>query len=453
MKILKQSIVLEEIEKYKQTHQKSLKLWAEAKKRFPGGVSHNIRDFHMSEFNLGPPFISKAFDARLEDVDYNTYIDYWITHGAAILGHANEAIKSAITNQLELGNHYGMVNTQAIELADRIIDATPSIEELRFCTTGTEATMYATRLARAFTNKEYIVKVRGGWHGGNDTLFYYVKEMQKGVESKGIRHQDEAKVLSFDYNDNEGARKLINENKEKIAAVIMEPVLGAGGAIPPREGFLECVREETERNDILLIYDEIITGFRLDYHSGQGYFGIKPDITTMGKIVGGGAPIGIIGGRTDILEQANIQEKGEVWIGGGTFSSNPVSMVAGIATLDTLKKGGKELYQELNRKGEKLRIEIEKILEQNNAPAIVTGVGSMISIHWFQEKQTEISSSTEIKLNSDKNKIAQYQLAMFNKNILVRGGLGYLSTKHSDEDIEKTLEAIEEVTKLIVKNT
>ena len=452
MIILKQSILLEEIEKYKQFHKKSLKMWEEAKKRFPGGVSHNIRDFHMSDFKLGPPFISKAYEARLDDIDNNTYIDYWITHGAAILGHAHEAILNAIAKQLHLGNHYGMVNSQAIELAERIINATPSIEKLRFCSTGTEATMYATRLARAYTNRDYIVKVRGGWHGGNDTLFYFVKEMQKGVESKGIKHQDEAKVLSFDYNDTEGARKLINENKERIAAIVMEPVLGAGGAIPPKEGFLESIREETEKNDILLIYDEIITGFRLDYHSGQGYFGIKPDITTMGKIVGGGAPIGIIGGRSDILDQANLQEKGEVWIGGGTFSGNPVSMVSGMATLDTLKKGGKELYLELNKKGEKLRTEIDKIIEQNNAPAVVTGVGSMISIHWFQEKQKEISSSSEIKLYSDKNKVAQYQLAMFNKNILVRGGLGYLSIKHSDKDIEKTLQAIEEVTKMIVEN-
>ncbi|HUU77699.1 MAG TPA: aspartate aminotransferase family protein [candidate division Zixibacteria bacterium] len=442
----------EEIKKYKRNHGKSLQLWEQAKMKIPGGVSHNIRDFHMNDFNLGPPFIERAFDSRLEDVDGNIYIDYWITHGAAILGHAHKNIIEAISNQLPKGNHHGMVNKQAIDLAERIIDATSSIEKLRFCTTGTEATMYASRLARAYTNKKKIAKIRGGWHGGNDTLFYFVKEVEKGDESKGMRTQEEAEILSFDYNDTEGAIRLINENKKTLAAVVMEPVLGAGGAIPPRKGFLETIREETEKNDILLIYDEIITGFRLSYHSAQGFFDVTPDITTMGKIIGGGAPIGVIGGQADILDQANLPAGGEVWIGGGTFSSNSISMVSGIATLDTLKQGGDSLYKNLNDTGEYIRKEINKILEKYNAPAMVTGVGSMISIHWFQEKQKEIFSGSEIKLNLDKKKVSQYQLLMFNRDILVRGGLGYLSIKHTQEQIEKTLNAIDETTKIVVEN-
>ncbi|MFW9922450.1 MAG: aspartate aminotransferase family protein [Candidatus Thorarchaeota archaeon] len=443
----------EEIETYKRNHKKSLQLWERSQRIFPGGVSHNIRDFNMNYFDLGPPFIKKSQDSKLFDVDGNIYTDYWVTHGAAILGHKNEQVIKAISSQLENGIHYGMVNEPAIILGEKIIDATPSIEELRFCTTGTEATMYATRLARAYTNKSKIVKVRGGWHGGNDTLFYYVKDVEKGVESKGIQNQEEAGILSFDYNDIRGFQKLIQENKDDIAAVIMEPVLGAGGAIPPIEGFLETVREETEKHGIVLIYDEIITGFRLGYNSAQGYFGITPDMTTLGKIVGGCTPIGVIGGKREILEQANLKKSGDVWIGGGTFSANPISMVAGSATLDVLKAGGKDIYANLNNLGEKIRNKIDTILKEYNAPAFVTGVGSMICIHWFKDKIAPAQTSTVIKLNVDKEKVSNFQLLMFNREMLIRSGFGYLCTKHTPKDIEKTLEAISESIKIMIQNS
>jgi len=443
----------EEINLYKKNHQKSLAMWKTANELFPAGVSHNIRDFHMTPLNLGPPFIKEAKDTKLFDVDGNSYIDYWLTHGAAILGHAHEAIIKAIAKQLHLGNHFGMVNEQSLILAQKIRDATPSIEKLRFCTTGTEATMYASRLARAFTKRSKIAKIRGGWHGGNDTLFYYVKQVEKGMESNGLKTQEEADILSFDYNDIEGFRKILKENKNEIAAVVMEPVLGAGGAIPPREGFLETVREETTHNDIILIYDEIITGFRLSYNSGQGYFGITPDMTTMGKIVGGGAPIGVIGGRDDILEQANLQKSGKVWIGGGTFSSNPVSMVSGIATLDELKKNKTEFYETLNNNGNKIAKELQELLEKYNAPAIATNVGSMICIHWFKGKVSEIKTGSEVKLNLDSEKVNKFQLLMFNRNILIRSGFGYLSVKHTKDDFEKTLHALEDSIKIIARSS
>ncbi|MGC9778652.1 MAG: aspartate aminotransferase family protein [Candidatus Heimdallarchaeota archaeon] len=445
--------LIEEKKIYRQKHKKSLELWKKAQKQFPAGVSHNIRDFHMTPFELSPPFIASAKGSKLFDVDGNTYIDYWITHGAAILGHAHEAILKAIAEQLPKGNHFGMVNEQSLVLAQKIIDATPGIEKLRFCTTGTEATMYASRLARAFTKKKKIVKVRGGWHGGNDTLFYYVKEVEKGMESKGLKSQQEAGILSFDYNDIEGFKQLLEENKNEIAAVIMEPVLGAGGAIPPKEGFLETIREETTKNDILLIYDEIITGFRLDYHSAQGLFDVIPDLTTMGKIVGGGTPIGIIGGRDDILEQANLQKDGEVWIGGGTFSANPVSMVAGKATLDTLEKNKDEFYKCLNDNGLKIRERIDEILNKHDATAFVTGVGSMICIHWFKERISELKTSSEVKLNLDSEKVNRFQLLMLNRSILTRSGFGYLCTEHSKEDIEIAMMKLEETVKIITQNS
>ena len=442
-----------EINNYKKNHQKSLATWKKANELFPAGVSHNIRDFHMTPLGLGPPFICEAEDTRITDIDGNSYIDYWMTHGAAILGHAHEAIKKAIAKQLHLGNHFGMVNEQALALASKIRDATPSIEKLRFCTTGTEATMYASRLARAFTRKNKIAKIRGGWHGGNDTLFYYVKHVEKGMESNGLKTQVEADIVSFDYNDIDGFRKILKENKNEIAAVVMEPVLGAGGAIPPRDDFLEIVREETEHNDIILIYDEIITGFRLSFNSGQGYFGITPDMTTMGKIVGGGTPIGIIGGRDDILEQANLQKDGKVWIGGGTFSGNPVSMVAGKATIDVLEKNKTKFYGKLNNDGKKITKELQELVEKYEAPAIVTSVGSMICIHWFREKISDVRTGTEVKLNLDNDKINKFQLLMFNRNVLIRSGFGYLSVKHTKDDFEKTINALEDSIKIITRNS
>ena len=438
---------------YKKNHQKSLTAWKKANDLFPAGVSHNIRDFHMTPLGLGPPFISKAKDARVIDIDGNSYIDYWLTHGAAILGHAHETIMKAIAKQLPLIKHFGKVNEQALTIASKIRDATPSIEKLRFCTTGTEATMYASRLARAFTKKKKIAKIRAGWHGGNDTLFYYVKHVEKGMESNGLKTQFEADIVSFDYNDIEDFRNILKENKNELAAVVMEPVLGAGGAIPPRDGFLEIVREETERNDIILIYDEIITGFRLSFNSGQGYFGITPDMTTMGKIVGGGTPIGVIGGRDDILEQANLQKDGNVWIGGGTFSGNPVSMVAGIATIDVLEKNKTEFYESLNNNGDKITKELQELLDKYDAPAIATNVGSMICIHWFREKISDIRTGTEVKLNLDNDKVNKFQLLMFNRNVLIRSGFGYLSVKHTKDDFEKTINALEDSIKIITKNS
>jgi glutamate-1-semialdehyde 2,1-aminomutase len=406
----------------------------------------------MTPLNLGPPFIQSAKDAMVFDVDGNSYIDYWITHGSAILGHAHEAVIAAINEQLPKGNHFGMVNEQMIDLANIIIDATPSVEKLRFCTTGTEATMYATRLARAYTKRKTIAKVRGGWHGGNDTLFYYVGQVEKGMESKGLGTQEEANIISFDYNDINTFKELIKKHRNDLAAVVMEPVLGAGGAIPPVKDFLETVREETEQNDILLIFDEIITGFRLSYNSGQGYFNVIPDLTTLGKIVGGGAPIGVIGGREDILEQANLHANGEVWIGGGTFSANPVSMVAGKATLDFLKQN-KNLYDQINTNGKNIREKIGEILQEHDASAIVTGVGSMICLHWFREKLSAIQNSSEVKLNLDKDTINHYQLLTFNRGLLLRGGFGYLSIKHTQEEIKKTIKIIEETIKILTKNT
>ncbi len=440
-----------EISRYRENHQKSLVLWEKAKKLFPAGVSHNIRDFHMSPFKLSPPFIASGKEATLLDVDGNTYIDFWLTHGAAILGHKHEAITEALTNQLSKGVHFGMVNQPAVELAERIINATPSIEQLRFCSTGTEATMYASRLARGYTKKPKIAKVRGGWHGGNDTLFYYVQEMETGIESQGMKTQQEAEILTFDYNDTEGFLELIKNHKNELAAIVMEPILGSGGAIAPKEGFLETIREETKKNNIMLIFDEVITGFRLGYHSGQGYFNVIPDMTTMGKIVGGGMPIGVIGGSYEIMQKANLQEGGNVWIGGGTFSGNPMSMVAGIATLDVLAKNQDQYYPLLNSAGDKIRKEIQKIIEKYQASAIVTGVGSITCIHWFKKPVTKITSSSDIKLNADKEKVNQFQLLMLNRGILTRTGFGTLSIKHTKENYEKTMDALDETVKLITQ--
>jgi glutamate-1-semialdehyde 2,1-aminomutase len=294
--------------------------------------------------------------------------------------------------------------------------------------------------------------LKGGWHGGNDTLFYFVKHLDDGIESQGLKTLEEADILTFDYNNTEQAIKIIQEHKKELAAIIMEPVMGAGGAIPPREGFLETIREETEKNDILLIFDEIITGFRLGFHSAQGLFDVTPDLTTMGKIIGGGAPIGVIGGRDDILETANMQKRGKVWNGGGTFSGNPVSMVAGLATINVLEEEKNELYPKINDYGERLREEVCKIINRYNMPAIVTGFGSMSCIHWFKKPKATISSGSEIQLDGNPIMNKKLQLLLFNRGLLVRTGLGYVSYRHSNEDFTKTLKAIDESIQILSKN-
>ncbi|MFX0060773.1 MAG: aspartate aminotransferase family protein [Candidatus Hermodarchaeota archaeon] len=444
------TVLSQELALFKETYPKSLAYWQKSLEYHPGGICHNIRRFGMSDLGLGPVVIKGGKGAYLVSVDGIELLDYWMGHYSLILGHSYQKIVDALKEQVTIGTLLGTLNPYQLDLAKLIIDATPGIEKLRFCTTGTEATMYAIRLARADTGRTKILKIKGGWHGGNDSgVFTAVQFPFDQSESTGL--VDGKDILTIDWNDSENATKIIKQYRHELAGVIIEPVLGAGGALPPSKGFLESLRAETEKYGILLIFDEIITGFRLSYHSAQGFFGVTPDLTTLGKIVGGGMPIGVIGGKEEILDRAKPGRPNSAWIGGGTFSAHPMSMVAGRVCLEELRKKP-EIYKKLENEGEKLRAQISDILERNKFPALATGIHSFTQIHHLT-KELSPDSLNATKLNQYHNKKAEtlFHLILFNRKIHAFHGLGALSSAHQSEDINKTLTVIEEAVKLVSK--
>jgi len=425
------------LEDYESSTPKSKKLWARALEVFAGGVNHNIRTFGLDECNSHPPFIARGKGSHLWDVDGNKYVDYWLTHYSAILGHNHPAIREAIINQAKHGHHLGALNEHQVEMAESMQDAIPFFEKMRFCSTGGEATMYAVRLARLFTGKSLVAKAFGGWHGGNDAVAYHIK----------YPYDDDPwyNGVTFNYNDKESVDKLLESHGDDIAAFIVEPVLGAGGGLPPRNGFLNYLRKETEKRGIVLIFDEIITGFRLTYGSaGLNLFGVEPDLATFGKIAGGGMHLGAYGGREDIMQLAAPHAEGGRWVGGGTFSSHPLSMVAGLATLDELQKR-KDDYSKLNKKGDQFREKINQILHDKGQSAISTGTGSIVFIHALSDTIDPPLTGEKLGRLLDRRSLAEFQSKLIEKGVFGHHGLGALSFAHSEQDLEFTLDAIAKV--------
>lgn len=425
------------LEDYESATPKSKKLWARALKVFAGGVNHNIRTFGLDVCNSHPPFIARGEGSHLWDVDGNEYVDYWLTHYSAILGHNHPVIQKAIVDRAQDGHHLGALNEHQVEMAERMQDAIPFFEKMRFCSTGGEATMYAVRLARLFTGKPLVAKAFGGWHGGNDAVGYHIKHP----------YDDEPWYdgVTFNYNDKESVNRLLERHGEDIAAFIVEPVLGAGGGLPPRNGFLSYLREETEKRGIVLIFDEIITGFRLTYGSaGLNLFGVEPDLATFGKIAGGGMHLGAYGGREDIMQLAAPHSEGGRWVGGGTFSSHPLSMVAGSAALDELQKR-RDDFSKLNDKGDQFREKINEILHDKGQSAISTGTGSIVFIHTLKDNIDPPLTGEKLGRLLDRKSLAEFQSKLIEKGVFGHHGLGALSFAHSEQDLEFTLDAIAEV--------
>ncbi|MFX1502219.1 MAG: aspartate aminotransferase family protein, partial [Promethearchaeota archaeon] len=285
----------DELKLFQKNRPKSKKLWQKANETLPGGISHNIRTFGLPLIGAFPVFINSANGPYIKDIDDNKYIDCWNGHFAMILGHNPPEVQEIVKKYLAYGWHFGTNTQYQVELADRIIKDNIGIEKMRFCTSGTEATMYATRLARAFTKRKLVAKASLGWHGANDTLYYAVGSLDAEISPPGLPTPEEAGILTFEIN-NENIFNLIKKNSNSLAAIILEPVLGGGGGFPVDLEFLKRLREETERYDILLIFDEVITGYRFTNALFQNEINIIPDLTTMGKIIGGGFPIGAIGG-------------------------------------------------------------------------------------------------------------------------------------------------------------
>ncbi|MFX0016219.1 MAG: aspartate aminotransferase family protein [Promethearchaeota archaeon] len=439
----------DELEAFYGKRPKSKKLWEKSLQVLPGGISHNIRNFGLPSIGAFPPFIRSADGAMITDIDENEYIDCWNGHFAMILGHNHPEIQKIIEKHSKYGWHFGTNTENQVKLAETLIHDNESIDKVRFCTSGTEATMYAIRLARAFTNRRLIAKAKLGWHGANDTLFYDVGGLIVGKDTPGILEQDEAGVMSFQINSNE-VFDFIQKNASKLAAVILEPVLGGGGGFPVDTDFMMRLREETSKNDILLIFDEVITGYRFTYGLFQNKLKIFPDLTTMGKIIGGGFPVGAVGGRKDILEQAIPQSKNQVLIGGGTFSGFPLSMATGLKTLELLRKSVKE-YQRINTEGTKLQYKLNQFLNDQKIPIVVTGFNSIVMLHVLSKWVEEPTINDIIELTERKRE-SLLQLALFNRHIIGLHGLGSLSMAHTQSQVLYLQQTVEEIAKPVTKS-
>jgi glutamate-1-semialdehyde 2,1-aminomutase len=416
---------------------KSQSLYERAKKVLPAGVSYGIRYFEPYPF-----YTARAKGSKLYDVDGNEYVDFWLGHTALILGHSPPAVMNEVKKQLENGTHYGTSHELEIGLAEQVAKMVPSAKMIRFTNSGTEANMYATRLARAFTGRSKIAKFEGGWHGGYDALHTGVKYPYNIPESAGLTAGATQDTILLPFNNLEATEKRLKN--QKIASIIIEPILGAGGGIPAEIEFLKGLREICDKNDILLIFDEVITGFRMAPGGAQQYYGVTPDITVLGKILGGGFPVGAFCGREEIMERINSlrYKRPDYSFHGGTFTGNPISMTAGSATLKLLEDG--HLLNQLNKTGAKIRTQLAEIFERNNHAVAITGDSSIFNVHFTNEEVKDPVDAAK----ADKEKLVDYNLGLVARGVFfLPTHNGALSTAHSDADIEKLLTTSEEYAK------
>jgi glutamate-1-semialdehyde 2,1-aminomutase len=323
--------------------------------------------------------VKEAHGAKLIDVDGNEYTDYWCTHFAMILGHRHPSVLEAIKSQAENGWHFGFEHELEVEHAETIRRHVPTAEMVRYTSSGSEANLFAVRLARAFTGRDRIAKFEGCWHGAYDPLHIAVRPPFDKQSSGGIPRGSQADTVVTPYNDLEGF--LERTQNEKLACVIIEPVLGAGGMIPADRDFLKGLREYCDRTGALLIFDEIITGFRMGLSGAQGFFNVKPDVTVMGKIIGGGLPIGAVCGPREIMERMDHTKYtgSDYAYHGGTFAGNALTLSAGLATIDVLEHT--PVYEHVDKLGEMARNGLDRIFRESSFPAQTTGICSMFSIH------------------------------------------------------------------------
>lgn len=416
---------------------KSKEAFQEAVKLMPGGVNSPVRAF--KSVDMDPIFMERGKGSRIFDIDGNEYIDYVLSWGPLILGHTNDRVVEAIKKVAESGTSFGASTLIENELAKLVIERVPSIEIVRMVSSGTEATMSALRLARGYTGRNKIMKFEGCYHGHGDSLLI---KAGSGVatlglpDSPGVPESVAENTITVPYNNLESARFAFEQFGDDIAGVIVEPVAGNMGVVPPKPGFLEGLRELTEEYGALLIFDEVMTGFRVGYHCAQGHFGITPDITCLGKVIGGGLPVGAYGGKAEIMEQ--IAPSGPIYQA-GTLSGNPLAMAAGYETLIQLTP---ESYDEFNLKAEKLEQGLKSAAAKYDIPHTVNRAGSMVGFFFTNE---DVHNYDQAK-TSDLSMFAAYYKEMANNGIFLPPsqfeGL-FLSTEHSDEDIEATIEAAE----------
>ena len=430
------NLVLSYLSEYKKKTRKSAVLFAKSKKLHINGVSHNIRFYEPY------PFVVKSSQGKsLKDVDDNKYTDYWMGHWSLILGHGQKNVKDSLKKQIEKSWMYGTVNEQTIKLSELISKAIPIAEKIRYVTSGTEATMYAVRLARSVTGKKIIAKIDGGWHGYTSDLLKSVNWPFSESESSGVVNEE--KIVSIPYNDLEKSLSILKKHSKDLAGVIIEPVLGGGGCIPATQDYLKGIQEFVHKNKSLFILDEIVTGFRFRFGCLYPTMKLDPDIVTLGKIVGGGMAIGVICGKKEIMQMADTTGKKKSersYVGGGTFSANPASMVAGFTTLSELKNS-KSIYSKINDLGEYTRKELSKSFD---GKVLVSGKGSLFMTHFIDNGVTEIKTAADAA-RCNNSKLAKYHFQMIAKNgiFFLPGKLGAISNAHTKSDINQMIKASE----------
>lgn len=415
---------------------KSESLFKEAVNYIPGGVNSPVRAF--GSIGEAPRFIERADGAYMVDVDGNRYLDYVCSWGPMILGHNHPEILGSVIEACKDGLSFGAATRKEVEMAELICEIVPSIEMVRMVNSGTEAVMSAVRTARGFTGRNKIVKFMGCYHGHSDAMLVKAGSgvMTSGVpDSAGVPSGCTEDTLSAIYNDLESVKELFDKMGKEIAAIIVEPVGANMGVVPPAEGFLKGLRELCDKNGSLLIFDEVITGFRLALDGAQGYFGVMPDLTTFGKIIGAGMPVGAYGGKKEIMDM--VSPVGAVYQA-GTLSGNPVAMAAGLTQLRILRDHP-EIYTNLNEMGGWFYGEIEKILKESNAKCTINHTGSLGCIFFTEDSVDNYASAK----TSDTEEFARYCKYMMAHGIYLAPSqfeAMFLSAAHTKQELEQTLE-------------
>jgi len=414
----------------------STQLFSRAQQRIPGGVNSPVRAF--KSVNMTPLFITRAQGSKLYDADGNEFIDFVGSWGPMILGHAHTEVVRKLEETLLKGTSFGAPTEGEILLAEMVCEAVPSVEMLRLVNSGSEAAMAVLRVARGYTGRDKIIKFEGCYHGSVDPLLVQAGSgaMTLGIpDSPGVPASFVEHTLQAKFNDLDSVIKLVEENSSKIAAVIIEPVAGNMGMIPPEHGFLQGLRDLCDREGILLIFDEVMTGFRVDYGGAQALFGVLPDMSIFGKIIGGGLPVGAYGGRQDIMLQ--VAPAGPVYQA-GTLSGNPLAVAAGLSTLEILRKGNP--YPELGQKTSWLSGEFQSAAESAGVPLQTQAMGGMFG---FFFSETPVRNYQDA-LNSDVERFTRFFRSMLNQGIYLAPSAFeslFVSTAHSEKDLERTARA------------
>lgn len=415
---------------------KSHALFEEAKRRLVGGVNSPVRAMKPYPF-----FTARGKGCKIYDIDGSSYIDYCLAYGPLILGHAYPKVVKAVKEQAEKGTVYGTPTEIEVKFAKKIVKHVPSAEVVRFVNTGTEATMAAIRLARGYTGRKKIIKFEGAFHGAHD---YVLVKAGSGATTHGVPNslgvpgETTKNTLLASFNSEESVEKILKREKD-VAAVIVEPIIGNAGCIMPKEGYLQFLREITQENNALLIFDEVITGYRLSLGGAQEYYNVTPDVTTLGKIIGGGLPIGAIVARREVMEQ--FSPVGKVYQA-GTFNGNPLSMVAGYAVVSELEK--ERVYKKLEKLGKRMRNGLKEISEKLEIKARTYGVASMFQIYFTDREVTDYRTA----LKSNAEFFLKFQRELLKRGVFLPPSqyeCNFISYAHGENEIEETLHKVEEV--------